>query len=99
MIKAGIVGCGGAAWIGHLPWLWENPHVELTATCALAADHAQRAAERWGARRFYTDYRLMFRQEELDAVVIATPPDTHAEIAVAAARRGIHVLLEKPMAL
>lgn len=98
MIKAAIVGCGGAAWIGHLPWLWENPHVQLVATCALDADHAQKAAQRWGAKVWYTDYRQMFDRETLDAVVIATPPDTHAEIAVAAARRGLHVLLEKPMA-
>ena len=99
MIKAAVVGCGGAAWIGHLPWLWENPHVNLVATCALDADHAQRAAERWGAPRAYTDYRKMFEREPLDAVVIATPPQTHAEIAIAAANRGVHVLLEKPMAV
>jgi predicted dehydrogenase len=98
MIRAGIIGCGGAAWIGHLPWLWENPHVELVATCALNTDHAQRAGERWGAQRFYTNYREMLAREQLDAVVIATPPGTHAEIAIAAAERGLHVLLEKPMA-
>jgi predicted dehydrogenase len=98
MIKAGIIGCGGAAWIGHLPWLWENPHVELVATCALDGDQAQQAANRWGAKNFYTDYRQMFQEERLDAVIIATPPNTHAEMAIAAANRGMHVLLEKPMA-
>jgi predicted dehydrogenase len=40
----------------------------------------------------------MLAQEELDAVVIATPPNTHAEFAIAAAERGLHILLEKPMA-
>jgi predicted dehydrogenase len=98
MIKTGIVGCGGAAWIGHLPWLWENPQAELVATCALDADQAQQAADRWGAKHFYTDYLKMFENEKLDAVIIATPPNTHAEMAIAAAKRGIHVLLEKPMA-
>ena len=51
-----------------------------------------------GAKQFYTDYLKMFQHEQLDAVVIATPPNTHTEIAIAAAKRGIHVLLEKPMA-
>ena len=98
MIKAGIVGCGGAAWIGHLPWLWENPHIELVATCALDETDARQAAERWGADRFYTDYDEMLAADSLDAVIIATPPQTHAAFSVAAAERGIHVLVEKPMA-
>jgi predicted dehydrogenase len=98
MIKAAIVGCGGAAWIGHLPWLWENPHVELRATCALDDSQARAAAERWCAPRWYTDYRQMLREEELNALVVATPPDSHATIAGAALELGLHVLVEKPMA-
>lgn len=99
MIRVGIVGCGGAAWIGHLPWIWENPHAELVAACALNTDHAEQAAKRWGAAHTYADFYTMLDREQLDAVVIATPPDTHAEYAIAASRRGLHVLLEKPMAL
>lgn len=99
MIRIGIVGCGGAAWIGHLPWIWENPHTELVATCALDVEHAEQAAKRWGASRTYSDFHAMLDREQLDAVVIATPPDTHAEYSIAAASRGLHVLLEKPMAL
>jgi predicted dehydrogenase len=99
MLRIGIVGCGGAAWIGHLPWIWENPHAELVATCALHQEHAEQAARRWGAARSYGDFYAMLDAEKLDAVVIATPPDTHAEYTIAAARRGLHVLLEKPMAL
>jgi predicted dehydrogenase len=99
MIRAGIVGCGGAAWIGHLPWLWENPQVDLVATCALDPSQAAEAAERWGAKQSFTDFNEMLDRAELEALVIATPPHTHASLAIAAARRGIHVLLEKPMAL
>lgn len=93
-----MIGCGGAAWIGHLPWLWENPDVELVATCAVHSDHAQRAAERWGASRWHTNFDELLAREKLDAVVIATPPHTHAPLAMAAIERGLHVLLEKPMA-
>lgn len=97
MIKFGIAGCGGAAWIGHLPWLWENPSVELACTCALNEQQARQAAERWGVEQTYADFHQMLEGEQLDAVVIATPPQTHAEFAIAAAERGIHVLVEKPM--
>jgi predicted dehydrogenase len=72
--------------------------VELVAACALDKEHALRAAERWGNLQPYEDYRTMLDNEKLDFVVIATPPDTHAEIAITATQRGIHVLLEKPMA-
>jgi len=98
MIRFAVAGCGGAAWIGHLPWIWENPSAELVATCALNDAEARRAAERWGAPTWYVDYAEMLRREQLDAVVIATPPATHAELALAAIDRGLHVLLEKPMA-
>jgi predicted dehydrogenase len=59
---------------------------------------ARRAAERWSADRWHTDYFEMLKREDLDAVVIATPPNTHAELTLAAIECGLHVLLEKPMA-
>lgn len=99
MIKIGVVGCGGAAWIGHLPWIWENPHAHLVATCDTNAAQAEQAAKRWQADRAYADFYAMLNDQPLDAVVIATPPATHARFASEAARRGIHVLLEKPMAV
>lgn len=99
MIKVGIVGCGGAASIGHLPWIWDSSHAELVATCDSNLDQAKHAAQRWQAPRTYSNFYEMLDRQPLDAVVIATPPATHAEFAVEAARRGIHVLLEKPMAV
>lgn len=98
MLNFAVVGCGGAAWIGHLPWIWENPRAQLTAVCALDEAEARRAAERWGAPRWYVDCEKMFASERLDALVVATPPHTHAGLAQAAIERGIHVLIEKPMA-
>lgn len=97
-IRFGIVGCGGAAWIGHLPWLWENPNIDLVAVCSIDEAHAQRAASRWGVERTYRDFHQMLSSEQIDALVIATPPQTHAPFAIAAAEHGIHVLVEKPMA-
>ena len=84
--------------MGHLPWLWEHPRVDLVATCAIEEERARQAAERWEAAQFYTDFYKMLDAQQLDALVVATPPQTHAEFAQAAAERGIHVLLEKPMA-
>jgi predicted dehydrogenase len=98
LVKVGVIGCGGAAWIGHLPWIWDNAQAKLVATCSLNGEQANAAAERWGASAWYTDYRRMLATEVLDAVVVATPPKTHAEVALAALEYGKHVLIEKPMA-
>ena len=56
------------------------------------------AQERYGARVALADYRDLLARDDIDAVSICTPPASHAEIALAAAERGKHVLLEKPMA-
>ena len=98
MLKAAIVGTGGAAWVGHLPWLWEHADVKLVATCALDRKDAQAAADRWEAERAYDDYEAMLASESLDFVVVATPPAMHKIHSIAALKHGCHVLCEKPLA-
>ena len=58
----------------------------------------KRQAE-WGVAAATTDAEALCRSDEIDAVVIATPNDTHRPIAVAAARAGKHVMCEKPLGL
>lgn len=54
--------------------------------------------EKYRVSQGYTDWRQMLDQCELDAVLIATPHDLHAEPTIAALERGLHVLVEKPLA-
>ncbi|MEF3302941.1 Gfo/Idh/MocA family protein [Paenibacillus sp. GYB003] len=72
--------------------------VRFAATCAKHLDNAKRKAEKYGVARAYDDYETMMDEEELDAVVVTTPHSVHAEPALAAMNRGLHVLNEKPMA-
>lgn len=97
-VRIALIGCGGAASVGHLPWIRENPQADFLATCDCSIEKARTAAKRWDASRSYSDGREMFEKERLDAVVVTTPPSSHLEIVSAAAEKGIHVLLEKPMA-
>lgn len=60
---------------------------------------AQLASEKFGAEHWYRDYMNLLEHKEVDAVDICTPTKYHADIAVAAAKAGKHVLCEKPMAL
>jgi predicted dehydrogenase len=94
----GIIGAGHAAWIGHLPWYWENPHVEILAISDVIRDKAVQAAQRWHIDDTYSDYHELLERDDIEAVSICTPTWTHKEVAIAAANAGKHILCEKPMA-
>jgi predicted dehydrogenase len=93
-----VIGCGTAAWIGHLPWIWEHPQARLIVACDPDRRRAAEVQERYQVPAIATDHREALAVPGVDAVVICTPPASHCEIATAAARLGKHILLEKPMA-
>jgi predicted dehydrogenase len=97
-VRVGVIGCGVAAWTGHLPWIWEHPDATLAAVCDSSRDRALQAQSRYGAGFATTDFRELLSRDDVDAVCVCTPPGSHAEIATVAAERGKHILLEKPMA-
>jgi myo-inositol 2-dehydrogenase/D-chiro-inositol 1-dehydrogenase len=69
----------------------------LKTICARNAEKAQTFAARWGFEGFETDWRKLMDDREIDLIDIASPNDTHAEIALAAAKAGKMVLCEKPL--
>ena len=69
----------------------------LKAVCARSADKAKPFAERWGYESVETDWRALVNRKDIDLVDIASPNDTHMEIAIAAARAGKMVMCEKPL--
>lgn len=87
--------------IGHIGWLSrdEGPQVETVAWCDLNKEKLQRATEKHPDIEMYTDYREMARRADLDAVVISTPNDVHAEQCIAFLEAGADVFLEKPMGI
>jgi predicted dehydrogenase len=71
----------------------------LKAVCARSADKAKDFADRWGYEGVETDWRKLVERKDIDLVDICTPNNTHAEIALAAARAGKMILCEKPLAM
>lgn len=70
----------------------------IVALCDVDSDYANDAFLRWYKARKYKDYREMFdKQNDIDAVVIATPDHSHALPATLAMHRGIHVFLQTPL--
>ncbi|MDI7277056.1 MAG: Gfo/Idh/MocA family oxidoreductase [Anaerolineae bacterium] len=99
-LRAGILGCGGIA-NRHAQVLAGLPEVTLVAFCdqerTRAEDYSVKYAQ--GQAAAYQDYREMFDDAGLDLVYICLPPYAHAAEVAEAARRGVHVFIEKPIAL
>ena len=97
--KFAVVGCGSIAEIAHFPSIKKAPEAELEAVCDIDSKRVKKVAQKWGAKSAFTDYREMFKKVELDAVIIATPNNVHRNQAIAAAKAGVNVVIEKPLAV
>ena len=93
--RVGLVGSGNISET-HARAAIEARHVEIVAHWGRNAETTQRLAQQYGGRAFAT-LDEMLAHRPLDAVLIGTPSGTHADFAMAAARQGVHVLVEKPL--
>ncbi len=98
-LKVGIIGTG---WIAdaHIQQYKQMPDVEIIAGADLIEGKAEAFFKKWeveGVRCYRSHTELLENEPELDAVSICTYNATHAECAIAALNKGVHVLLEKPM--
>lgn len=99
VLRIGFVGAGGIARAMQIPTFQKNEKAEVVAIADVAQKAVDAAVAEFAIPHGYTDYREMFAQERLDAVVVCTPNKFHAPITIDALNQGLHVLCEKPMAL
>ena len=71
----------------------------MKAVCGRTRKDVRAFAAQWGWESYETDWRALIARNDIDAIDIATPNDSHAEIAIAAAQAGKHILCEKPLAM
>jgi len=99
-INFAVLGCGSIAELAHFPSIKKTQGAELIACCDSDKDTAKKAASRWGSKYWFTDYKEMLKKKsELDVVIIATPNNVHRNQAVAVANAGLHIIVEKPLAV
>lgn len=98
-VKIAVVGCGVVATAYYLPVLMNDPRAEIAAVCDLDPLRTEACVRLFGAKAAYQDYFKMLEEAELDAVWILTAPGTHVRFTLAAVEKGLHVLLQKPMAM
>lgn len=96
-LRIGVIGAGVQGRT-HLRCYGALPEVEVTAVADLDAARAASAAAEFGVPRWYGSYEQMLDEAPLDAVSVVTPDDAHVAPCLAAAARGKHLLVEKPLA-
>ena len=97
MLRLGLIGPGDiGAYLGKLSS--EIDGVQVVAVAGRNPNKTQEYAKSLGAIPFF-DYQAMLAEANLDAIIVATPSDTHHRIVLEAIEHGIHVFCEKPMAL
>ncbi|HEV2786124.1 MAG TPA: Gfo/Idh/MocA family oxidoreductase [Solirubrobacteraceae bacterium] len=97
-VKIAIAGGGYGAKVA-LPVLGELEEFEPVAAWSRRRERAAELADEHGLELGTDDIDELLAHPGLEAVHVATPVATHAEVAIAAARRGLHVLCEKPLAM
>jgi len=97
MINIGVIGSGGIFRDLHLPYYEMTKMAKIVAVADVKEASAKEMAERCGADRWFTDYRELLKLKQVDAVDVCTHPAPHRDIALATAKTGKHILMEKPM--
>ena len=100
-LRTAILGCGGFARVHTKNLISLSDEIELTAFCDHHEYNAREFSEEYTAGKgtIFTDPHEMFEKASLDLVVICLPPFAHSDEVEAAAEHGVHILIEKPIAL
>src|SRR5947209_3632770 len=98
MVGYGFMGRTHSNAFLQAPRFFDLPYQPvLKAICARNADRAKQFASNWGYESIETDWRKLVERKDIDVIDIASPNDTHAGIAIAAAKAGKIVMCEKPL--
>lgn len=99
-VRVGFVGCGGISRY-HMGHLAKIKGAEMVGFCDVQKDRAAAAAQEFGATDAVvcSDYKSFYKEAKLDAVYVGLPPFAHEEQELLAAKAGLHLFVEKPIAL
>ena len=104
-LNVGLIGAGfmgkahSLAYVAMPMFFWPAPAIPVRKTIVDVSDSiAAEAAQRFGFEKSTSDWRSVVEDPEIDIIDIATPNHLHAEIAIAAAAAGKHIISEKPLA-
>jgi len=98
-VNIAVIGTGrmGSVHVANL--VRHIPEANLVAICDIRLEVAQQVADELGIQRVVQDYHELLQDDEIEAVLIATSTNTHADIITDCAKAGKHIFCEKPLAL
>jgi predicted dehydrogenase len=97
-VKWGVIGAGGIADRRTIPGMMLAKNAELVAVMEVNMELAEKIRVKYNAKKAYDNAEALLADPEIEAVYIASPVIYHKQQAIAAARAGKHVLVEKPVA-
>jgi predicted dehydrogenase len=97
--RVAVIGTGGIGKGVHIPAYVSNRDVHLVALVDADLKKAKRIARRFHVKKVFSSADDLFEREEIDAVSVCTPPNSHASVALSAFDHGVDVLCEKPLAV
>lgn len=100
-MRFGIIGCGTIAQIMHIPYVVETPEADLYALADPALDRVEALGDRYGVDHRFESAEAMVENAgaELDAVIVLTPPNQHADVVELTLGAELDTLVEKPLAV
>ena len=98
-LNVGIIGAGRIGQVHAKSITYHIPQAKIVAISDIYYEGAEKVAESLGIPNAYEDYHEILKSPEIDAVLICSSTDTHADIAVEAAEAGKHIFCEKPVDL
>ena len=96
-IRVGIIGAGRIGRVHAQSIAFGIPEAEIVAISDPFIENAKRAARDFAIPAVYPDYHAILNDPTIQAVLICSPTNTHADIAMEAARAGKHIFCEKPV--
>ena len=98
-LNIGIIGAGRIGKVHMESITYNVPTARVLGITDVFKDALPGLAEKYGIPKIYNDYKEMLADEEIDAVLVCSSTDTHADISIEAAKAGKHVFCEKPVDL
>lgn len=96
-LRLGVVGAGAISQVVHLPIMVEREDVDVIAIADLDVHKAETLSRRFSVPLVMSAQEVV-DHDDLDAIVLCTPNNTHEELAISALERGRHVYVERPVA-
>lgn len=98
-LNIGIIGAGRIGKVHMQSITYSVPSAKVLGITDVFKDGLQELADKYGIEKVYDDYKEMLADKDIDAVLVCSSTDTHADISIEAAKAGKHIFCEKPVDL